>query len=166
MVAVAEYVLGLGNAYLVVVLPTLPTGEIRVLEGYRWTGNGGNDLSLSKGGDVGPFQSAWGVTGMGMLSVDAVDEGVVITVPSSFPPVLDPADTLHDSVRPALGLLILEGVLLPVLVGPSSGMLTSNEKREPALEVLVLLPVAELALRCHAVGGRDDLPFAAKLEGA
>jgi len=148
---------------LVVVLPTLPAGEIRVLEGYRWTGNGGNDLSLSKGGDAGPFQSAWGVTGMGMLSVDAVDEGVV---PSSFPPVLDPADTLHDSVRLALGRLILEGVLPSVLVGPSSGMLTSNEKREPALDVLVLLPVAELALRCHDVGGRDGLPFNVKLDGA
>jgi hypothetical protein len=115
---------------------------------------------------VGPLQSAWGVTGMGMLSVDAVDEGVVIAVPSSLPPILDPADSLHDSVRPALGLLILEGVLLAVLVGLSSGMLTSNEKREPALEVLVLLPVAELALRCHAVGGRDDLGFDAKLDGA
>ena len=94
---------------------------------------------------MGPF--AWGVTGVGMLGVDAVELGVVIAVPSSFPAVLDPADTLHDSVRLALGRLILEGVLLSVLVRPSSGMLTSNEKREPALEVLVLLLVAELALR-------------------
>jgi len=46
------------------------------------------------------------------------------------------------------------------------GMLTSNEKREPALEVLVLPPAAELALRSHAVGGRDDLGFDAKLDGA
>lgn len=158
---VAEYVRGRGIC-CAPCLDCIPRVDDEAGDRLSEGGRAGRDFSLSNframlvEENSGDEWSSWGVIGSGMLSVEAVD-GVLRT--SSL--LLLERDTPLDEY----GMFDF-GVRVATVVGSSdscscSGMLTSREKWDPALLVLVrplTLPPFDLpACRfCHAVGGRDE----------
>ena len=157
----------LGVVLLVVVVPSTLESDGTLLRG-----KGGKDLSLlypkrillpGTGvveADISSSPTSWsaslGVAGIGMLSVEAVEEGVVTLTSSLEPffiaegrPIPTPplAVAAEDSVEsllspnpcaPPLGVRILDSEGVLVLASPS-GVVTSSENVLPTLLVLVLL---------------------------
>ena len=133
--------------------------------GNAWLGRGGSDFSLlnidfllpANGVDIVVGSKSFGVAGIGMLTVDVVDDVLESSLEADGATCRsEPAESLALLLLPALGLRSLEGVLdLSLSLSAAEG---STERCDPALLVLVLDPAALLLpaadLLCQLVGGK------------
>jgi len=140
--------------------------------GNAWLGRGGRDFSLlnidlllpANGVDMVVGSKSFSVAGMGMLTVDVVDDVLESSRDADGAPCrsneVEPAESLALLLLllPALGLRSLEGVLdLSLSLSAAKGSTDSDAERcDPALLVLVLDPAALLFpaadLLCQLVG--------------
>jgi len=136
--------------------------------GNAWLGRGGSDFSLlnidfllpANGVDIVVGSKSFGVAGIGMLTVDVVDDVLELSLGAPCRSnEAEPAESLALllPLLPALDLRSLEGVLdLSLSLSAAEGSTDSDPERcDPALLVLdpaALLPAADLL--CQLVGGK------------